>query len=343
MNSTLATMRIISIPTKNLEKQNAIFSLLYTEAEKIGLHASDLNIKSLFFEKLDGFVVHFPDHFANNSSFPSAVARSLGLLLSTFIARIRGASIIWVAHNFGHLDIRHPYLTKIVLAKFVAMCDGIIFLSKHTMREFEKTSHLKNCSYHLIYHPSYDHEKIFSPMTEKRDFVKIGMIGKQDGYKDPVRGLAWYLNSEHPKLRLKLAGKIMVEDDGLLKQFSSLDNKNNEIENARLTDEQLIKSIHDCDFAILPYKAIANSGMALLALSCGRPIITTDLPLFRELQEFFGRAWVRVVEGDNFDELLTDIPTEADYAFLNSRLDDISLSKIANQHKAVIQITNNRV
>jgi beta-1,4-mannosyltransferase len=331
MNATVI-LRIISIPTQKLENQNSIFSMLYTEAKKIGLVAFDLNIRSLLFEQLDGFVVHFPDHFANNSSFPCSLARSLGLLLSTFVARIRGASIVWVAHNFGHLDIQHPYLTKFVLARFIGMCDAIIFLSKHTMCEFEKTSTLKNCTFHLIYHPSYDHEKNFSPMQEERGFVKIGMIGKQDGYKDPARGLAWYLNSKHPKLRLKLAGRIMVENHDLLEKLLSLDSENNEIANVRLTDEELIKSIHDCDFAILPYMSIANSGMALLVLSCGRPIITSDLPLFRELKGFFGGAWVRIVDDDNIDQHLSNSPTKSDYIHLKNQMDKISLQQIATSH-----------
>jgi hypothetical protein len=58
------------------------------------MYASDLKLKCLFYEKLDGFVVHFPDHFANNSSLPIATARSIGFLLSALIAKMRGAVII---------------------------------------------------------------------------------------------------------------------------------------------------------------------------------------------------------------------------------------------------------
>jgi hypothetical protein len=62
------------------------------------------------------------------------------------------------------------------------MSDGIIFLSKYTKENFENSSTLKNCSYHLILHPSYRHEKNFLPMNENREFIKLGMIGKQDAY-----------------------------------------------------------------------------------------------------------------------------------------------------------------
>ena len=55
------------------------------------------------------------------------------------------------------------------------------------------------------------------------------------------------------------------------------------------------------DVVVLPYRAIQNSGSAVLALSADRPVVVPALGAMRELQVVAGSDWVRCFDGD-FDD-----------------------------------------
>jgi beta-1,4-mannosyltransferase len=51
------------------------------------------------------------------------------------------------------------------------------------------------------------------------------------------------------------------------------------------------------DLVVLPYREVLNSGSALLALSCSRPILVPELGAMSELQADYGDAWVQTFSG----------------------------------------------
>jgi len=58
------------------------------------------------------------------------------------------------------------------------------------------------------------------------------------------------------------------------------------------------------DLLVLPYREVLNSGSALLALSCNRPILVPDLGAMSELQAAYGDEWVRTFSGPLDEHLL---------------------------------------
>ena len=62
--------------------------------------------------------------------------------------------------------------------------------------------------------------------------------------------------------------------------------------------EDVSKFMQAADLVVLPYRAILNSGSALLALSFNRPILVPDLGSMGDLKNDFGSAWVRTFSGD---------------------------------------------
>ncbi len=62
------------------------------------------------------------------------------------------------------------------------------------------------------------------------------------------------------------------------------------------------------DVVVLPYRAIQNSGSAVLALSADRPVVVPALGAMRELQASVGADWVRCYPGDfDGDELVASV------------------------------------
>jgi glycosyltransferase involved in cell wall biosynthesis len=64
--------------------------------------------------------------------------------------------------------------------------------------------------------------------------------------------------------------------------------------NRRLSTEDFSGGLAASDLVIAPYRTSWNSGIATLALEHGRPLLCTDLPIFRELQSEVGADWVRL-------------------------------------------------
>jgi glycosyltransferase involved in cell wall biosynthesis len=55
------------------------------------------------------------------------------------------------------------------------------------------------------------------------------------------------------------------------------------LDERKLSEEELARTVADADFAVLPYRRILNSGSLLLAFSLGVPAVVPDLPAMREL------------------------------------------------------------
>jgi len=52
------------------------------------------------------------------------------------------------------------------------------------------------------------------------------------------------------------------------------------------------------DMVVLPYREVLNSGSALLALSCSRPVLVPQLGAMGELKAEFSDRWVRTFSGE---------------------------------------------
>ena len=70
------------------------------------------------------------------------------------------------------------------------------------------------------------------------------------------------------------------------------------------SDAAIASWLRAADVVVLPYRAIQNSGSAILALSADRPVVVPALGAMRELQAAVGEDWVRCYEGEfDADEL----------------------------------------
>lgn len=78
-----------------------------------------------------------------------------------------------------------------------------------------------------------------------------------------------------------------------------------EIEPGRVPDDQLISHILDSNYVIVPYPDLFNSGVVLLALSLGRPVVLRENPITRALREEFGSEWVHTYP-DHFDRTVLE-------------------------------------
>jgi glycosyltransferase involved in cell wall biosynthesis len=60
-----------------------------------------------------------------------------------------------------------------------------------------------------------------------------------------------------------------------------------------LDDDVMAGALAAADVVVLSYRRLENSGVALLALTAGRPVAATDGPAVRDLLDLVGDEWVR--------------------------------------------------
>lgn len=63
-------------------------------------------------------------------------------------------------------------------------------------------------------------------------------------------------------------------------------------------DDVLAHEVGEAELVVLPYRTVQNSGVALLALSLGRPVLQPRNPLTEELAAEIGADWVLLHDGD---------------------------------------------
>lgn len=78
-----------------------------------------------------------------------------------------------------------------------------------------------------------------------------------------------------------------------------------------VAEQELADDISAAEAVVLPYRAMHNSGAALLALSLGRPVIVPSSPATELLVEEFGAQWVTTYTGaldaERLDELIARV------------------------------------
>lgn len=118
------------------------------------------------------------------------------------------------------------------------------------------------------------------------DKVGIIMYGNQTYYKGTdilIEATDLLPNKYKNMIRMTIAGRI---DDDYMKKLQVIQTG---VETRWMPyyvdDQELSREIMDSDIIILPYRAISQSGVLLLALSFGKIIFTSDLPSFKETLE----------------------------------------------------------
>ena len=79
-----------------------------------------------------------------------------------------------------------------------------------------------------------------------------------------------------------------------------------------LDDAAFVEEITAAQLVVLPYRHMHNSGMALAALSLGRPVLVPDNEVNRRLSDEVGHGWVHLFEGDITSERLLEAVSSVD-------------------------------
>jgi beta-1,4-mannosyltransferase len=255
--------------------------------------------------------VNWPDALLNIPSAAHAGTKLAIMFAMMDVARARGSKIVWTMHNLGAHEGRHPRLEKWFWRNFIPRVDAAISLSAAGLAmALERFPQLRNVPTTVIPHGHY-REQYPAPAKDPRKALGIAdsaqvimFFGAVRAYKNVEQLVRAFREVRSPDALLYVVGKPNAND--LAQQI-----RDEAAKDARVTlkfefvDAKDVNTyLSAANLVVLPYREVLNSGSALLALSCNRPVLVSDRGAMGELQAEFGDEWVRVFRGELDAEIL---------------------------------------
>lgn len=257
--------------------------------------------------------IHFPDScFFTESSWKMLVKFSV-FMLSILWSRFSGSRIVWEVNNLRSHERRFPLFESILMAVFVRSISGVIHLSKSSACEAPKLyPTLKEKPSIIIPHPNFRHlypkrgepergRRILGVEKGNTVLMAFGLIRRYKGTKELVEQ---FKKIEGPALRLAVAGR--PADPAYAREIQDAAQSDTRIRLIfrEILDEELPDLFAAVALNCATFRAILNSGSAILALSFACPVIAPRLGSLRNLEELVGANWVMLYDGELNPEIL---------------------------------------
>lgn len=288
----------ITVLTHNVERfENKYLTCLWSSVRTHGIKVEAFNLREFTPQvragQKIGDVIHLNwiqefckfDPDKKNDCFRYNMRRMRDLIY----LKSQGYQVVWTIHNTLTHECKMPLVEWTCRFVLSHLCDDMIVMSKYSQREVARIYGRIN-RVHIIPHGNYlgaypdyvsraDARQKLGIAPNQTVFLHIGMIRP---YKGIDSLLAAFKQLKDANAVLLIAGDCPdAELATRIKRAAQAD--------ARIlphigfvADEDIQIYLNACDWAVLPYRKILNSGSALLALSFKRPTI---VPLRGALKE----------------------------------------------------------
>lgn len=346
-------MKVIAWPAYSSRAVNPYTSLLYEHVvQQEGVQVYEFKNKLALTRKFDILHVHWPEAMLIRVQNPFlAFLYIFKFLISILSLKIRGARIVWTAHNLRSHESNFPFLRRFYLHWFSSSVDGLIALSKTSVKPlfeqypclskkpFKVTPH---GHYRGVYQNSLSNIEARQQLSLKEDDLVLLFLGQIRPYKNVLELIKVFKEMPNSGLKLLISGLPHSED-------LKTEIENSCKEDSRIypfldfvEDSKLQLFFNASDLVILPYEEILNSGTALLSLSFNKPIVVPDKGALAELKDFVGGNWVYTYSG-NFSSftLIDSLNWLKSSCRQNASLQDLDWFNIAkdtvNLYKEVLE------
>lgn len=303
-------MVIYAYPARSNIKANPFNAILSAALEDIGYTVIEPSHAQGVFGRADIILINWPGA-ATQQKWPIAIRRSLFQLLVLTVQRLRGAKIVWIAHNSTSHDSVRPKIERFYMQLVVRLLAGVVFLTGGSRpAALEQHPGLEKLPYAIMQHPVYgDHYPQSPSKTAARSALKlpvyrkiVGMVGDLKSYKGVDDFLVAFSDIADSDLDGILVGKAREPElAASIRQCAAQAAKRGRAlshTDRRASDEELVTALAALDLLVLPYKGGENSGIAILAAERGTPILARAIPGILELGDVLGSAAVQSYSGE---------------------------------------------
>jgi len=317
-------LHIAADPAFSNRSLNPYNSLLYEHLQALGVKVQEgLWSPQTLHAKV--FHCHWPESFLHRPTALRCLASGLKLCAQVLLCRLLRIHIVWTMHNLQPHEQRRPRMSRWFYRLFPKACAGLVFLSEITrdtaLAEAPQLAALPSCVIpHGHYRPVY-------PEPLRRDHARAQMdlaateylllyFGMIRPYKNVPTLIRQFVAAALPNTRLLVAGRV-IDNPTLLEEINDAarDAPQVTLQLEHVPDARLSALLAASDLVVLPYREIANSGSAILALSLNRPVLAPARGSLKELAALIPGNWLRLYEGDLSVDTLQKaiaIPAQAD-------------------------------
>jgi beta-1,4-mannosyltransferase len=305
--NTNPDMRVLAWPIESAS--NPYTSLLYSDMDS-GVRIEEFRLRGLL-GRYAVWHLHWPESLLNIRNPVKAACKVQGLLTAVDYFRSRGTKIVWTMHNFKAHEARHPSLESWFWRGFIPRLDGAISLSSTALAMAMKTfPQLAGIPTTIIPHGHYRDK--YPPTTNNarqalnipRDAKVLLFFGAIRAYKNVNALVRAFHGLRADDARLHIVGRPNSPHlAASIRAEASLDSRVC-LKFEFVKASEVATYLSASDLVVLPYRDVLNSGSALLALSCSRPLLVPDLGAMSELQADFGEEWVQTYTGDLSPQIL---------------------------------------
>jgi beta-1,4-mannosyltransferase len=249
--------------------------------------------------------VHWPDALLNIPDAAHAAYKLAGMFATMDYLRARGTKIIWTMHNFAAHEARHPRLEKWFWRRFIPRVDGAISLSATGLAlALERFPRLQEVPTAVIPHGHYreqypaaardaraglgiaEQAKVVMFFGAVRAYKNVGALVRAFREVQSEKAVLYVVGNPNSEELEKRIRREAAQDGRVALEFEFVDARD------------VATYLSAADLVVLPYREVLNSGSALLALSCSRPVLVPDRGAMGELKAEFGDGWVRTFRGE---------------------------------------------
>ena len=208
-------------------------------------------------------------------------------LFNVVVAKLLGLRVVITAHDVQSFVERLsvPWMVKAAYR----LSDRVIAQSKISKRELTAVLGVPETKIATIPHGNYLRLVAGMPARESAK-AELGLPGEARvllffGQIKEVKGLDVLLQAmprlvrEHPDTVLLIAGKVWKDDFGRYqRQIDSLGiSENVRLDLRFIPDHEVANFYAAADIVVLPYRRIYQSGVLLMAMSYGKPVVVSDI------------------------------------------------------------------
>lgn len=216
-----------------------------------------------------------------------------------WLAKRCEAKLVFTAHNILPHDTGTRYFNS--FKRLYMGVDAIVVHDKKTQKELSEQFNINKDKLAVIPHGLLDYhiaedtiqkeiESLCDELGIKEDTIVFSSLGNQEYYKGvDVLLDVWLSNKElfeNSKCVLIIAGRN--KDIDLTKAAAA---NNIYIDNRLVPDERLVAIMKRSDVVVLPYRKISQSGVLMLAIACGTPMLVTDIGGLADPQSIGNVGW----------------------------------------------------
>ena len=240
------------------------------------------SIQSIFHARFSGIsIFHFPIFYTN-----------VLVLFSLLLVKLLFGKVVLTIHDVS--SFANSSDSSIIGSMIYKLTDLILTHNEFSKSEIIKThTSLSSCIY-IVPHGNYtpfinvqhDKEKsrkLLGIPNNKKVLLFFGMIKKVKGLDVLLHALKGVIK-ENPDVLLLIAGKPWEND---FSNCQSIINENNLSDYCLLHTKFIPHADVEhyycaADLVVLPYKKIYQSGVLMMTLSYGKPVLVSDLPPLKE-------------------------------------------------------------